>query len=222
MSFLLISPTEPEQIRQLGKTSLTPEKYGVDILIIERGLYGIQRKVFPTDLVASLYDGRFQKQIIDMRRLKFSILLLEGEAKWTADGQLLDKYAKLSIKQLYGIIWSLQLYGIFTYWTSNIQNTIQYLKMFYEWVNKEKHNSLRRRPKPKSTMFIPTKEEKQIHFLQGIDGIGVDIAKNIIDHFGKIPLEWRNNGKKLTENDFMEIPRVGAETAKRLLKFFTA
>ena len=217
---MLISSTEPLPIRQLGKSSQLPEKYGVDMLIVNKYLFGIQRKQFPSDFIASLTDGRLQREILQMSKLYFAVLLLEGIPIWTNDGWMLDRH-RISINQLLGIIWSLQLEGISTHWTKDTEDTVRYLTIWERWVNKGKHDSLFRRPKPKSPMYIADKFDYQVHFLQGINGVGVDTARNIIRYFdGEIPLEWRWKGKEITKEELMKIPGVGKSRAEIMIKFF--
>jgi excinuclease UvrABC nuclease subunit len=54
-----------------------------------------------------------------------------------------------------------------------------------------------------------------VHFLQGIDGIGPEVAGRIYDHFGKVPLAW-----ECQLEDLLEIEGVGKVRAAKLLAMF--
>ncbi len=214
---MMVSPTEPFNI---GKLSRLPEKHGCDYLIIRKRIFGVQRKQFPEDFIASLYDGRLQREIIQMRSVSHASLLLEGIPRWNCDGVLLHEHVTLTYQQLMGILWSVQARGIATHWTRDAEETVKWLELWQKWISNDDHTSLLRKPRDKGTMFLSQKTDKQVFFLQGIDGIGVHTARRIIEHFGLVPLEWRFDGKDLTVDDLCSIPEIGQVRAKKLLGFF--
>ena len=65
---LLVAPTEPPQLKKLGKVSSVPESYGLDYMFITHNslISGVQRKQFPGDFTSSLNDGRLGKEIVQM------------------------------------------------------------------------------------------------------------------------------------------------------------
>ena len=67
---MLISPTEPPELKALGKLSLLTEKHGADVLIMPHasweGMLGVQRKELK-DLLASMSDGRFGEQMMKLK-----------------------------------------------------------------------------------------------------------------------------------------------------------
>lgn len=151
-----------------------------------------------------------------MEKLHVKVIVLEGTAKFTAMGDLQHKYIRLTLRQLRSIIWSLQLRGIYTHWTRNLSDTIGYLRMFDEWMSKVNHNSLFKRPKAALQIVKPGIDPKKIYFLQGLDGVSVTKAMNILDHFaGKLPFTL-----SATEKEFSSIPAVGPITARRIVNFF--
>lgn len=188
---LLIAPTEPVQIRELGKTSSIPEKYGVDILFsANKQLIGIQRKQFPDDFLASLHDGRLNREISLMKQIK-SILLLEGKPRWSLDGALITDNRQFTRRQLRGICWSIVFeFGIHVDFTDSITDTIFYIQWLKLYTEKNRHISLVRRPNLHDTWGGSLKgRDWAIYFLQGFSGIGPKLAEAIYDNL-KIPLKW--------------------------------
>lgn len=190
---MLVSGSEPPAIKALGTVSGTPEQYGVDILIAHKTTRtGIQRKKFPEDLVASLADGRLYSQLPKMAQLDRAIVILEGHGKWTLDGELVDQYSRFTKQQLYGLINSIMWeFGVHVHITQDMRETVEWLIALESWISKPKHTSLRTRPGATKNSFgiVGVREQAQ-HVLQGMPGVGVEIAGRIYDHFGRIPLKW--------------------------------
>jgi len=215
-NIILIAPTEPPQLHSIGKTSPITEKYGSDILFSsKKHLIGIQRKSFPDDFLASLYDGRLQKEAAQMKRLHTAILLLEGKPFWTLDGALIDNNRRFSIAQLRSLCWSLNLHGIVTDFTSSITDTAEYVKQLYKWTKKEKHISLVRRPKTQGNWGKASSEDYAMFLLQSFPGVGVTLAKNIYSHFNGLPFQWDCTKKELTN-----VAGIGRHRAKTLWEMF--
>lgn len=213
---MFISPSEPAKLRKLGHVCQLPEKYGCDILIIHKYMVGIQRKKFPEDFIASIRDGRLQRQLIDMEKLHTGIMLLEGTARFTATDKLRNEFIEFTLQQLRSMIWSFQIRGIHTHWTKNLTDTINYLRMFDVWLTKSNHNSLLKRPKPHIEISRPGLDKKKIYFLQGLDGISVTRAMNILEYFGgKLPFNLT-----ATEQELSSIPTIGDITARKMCEFF--
>lgn len=211
---LLISPTEPKEIRSLGKVSTVPERNGVDVLFsISERLIGVQRKTFPNDFLLSLYDGRLQREILQMSKLSGVILLLEGKPRWTIDGALLDDNRQFTKKQFRGIIWSLALEaGVLVDYTNSLQDTVEWLCMLQNWLKKRSHISLVRRPNPHGAWGEKvTGKNLAIHFLQGLPDVGPKLAEAIYDRFGRLPINWT-----CTEREFSTIPGIGKKRLEKL------
>lgn len=212
---MLISPTEPAQIKSLGKVSGVPERYGVDILIVAQGLRtGVQRKKFPDDLVASLSDGRLYSQLPKMAELDRSIVIFEGYGKWTLDGELVHGYTRNFTKNQFvalqfSIMWE---FGVHIAHVRDIKETCEILGSLESWAQKKDHTSLRTRPgAPKNPWGKRGMRERAQHILQGFDGVGIETAGRIYDHFGKIPLAW-----EITMEDLMEVKGIGKVTAEKI------
>lgn len=209
---MLISPTEPQPIRDLGKSSILTEKYGADILMLVKNIrVGVQRKLFPDDLLASLADGRLYDQVRKMNQLHHAVLILEGHGQWTTDGILMSKYT-FTQTQLHGLELSLAFeFGIQVFQTRDMRETIDLLTNMERWLHKPAHTSLLRRPGPsKDSWGQKTARLNGIHLLQSFPGVGPTIAARIYDHFGRVPLAWEEGV------DFTEVPGVGKEKAKSL------
>lgn len=207
----VISPTEPAQLKALGQVSNLPETFGCDVLLIANGVKtGVQRKKFPDDLVASLADGRLYSQLPKMGGLDRSIVVLEGLGRWTADGILVDRYAKLSRGQFYSLINTiLWEFGVHVYQVRNLQDTVDWLYALEKWTLKPNHNSLKTRPGPAKTSWGGVSERaRRLHVLQSFPGVGVELAGRIYDHFGRVPLKW-----DVTVEQLRQVPGVGPKKA---------
>lgn len=210
---ILVSPTERGLFATLGRTSALPERNGVDAYWVARGKqWGVQRKRFPEDFVASLHDGRLSKELGQMGKLDAAIILIEGYGKWTVTGELVD--APLSRSQLWGFIMSCFLTrGVLCIQVADESEGIELVKSLYKWSNKEAHRSLLSRPGPKKDAWgTRNSKDWQIHLMQSFEGIGPGVAEAIIDHFGGVPLEWT-----VSVNELQQVKGVGAKRAQSLI-----
>lgn len=194
MPNFLISPAEPPLIKTLGTVAMAPEKYGSDILWADGnagGLIGVQRKEY-TDLLASVADGRLQREIPQLRMCKMAFLLVEGKPHWSTDGVLVHTHLSHWTRESYfSLLRSVQRQGIVVEYTDSIADTITRVEAIAKWVAKGSHSSLVNRPKPGRTRWGQKNDrDTQIHLLQGVDGVGAIHAAAIVDHFGGLPLSW--------------------------------
>lgn len=211
---MLVSPAEPPAYKTLGKSSTLPEQLGADFLIFSPllGQVGVQRKTV-TDLVASIYDGRLQREIIDMKGLDVAIWILEGTPEWTSDGRLVGCRTIYTQAQHYGVTFSLLSKGFWLLATRNQADTLSCLSALENWASKTKHSSLATRPGPTTIYGSATSTDWQIHFLTGLPGMGYERAKACVNHFGGLPLSLTG--------DLAEVPGVGKVTAKRVKEIFS-
>lgn len=209
---MLVSPTEPKVLKQLGRVSSRPEKYGVDYLLTSPlGLIGIQRKEL-SDLVASLKDGRLSLEIGQMRSLDVGIVLIEGRAQWTNDGYLLlAGRSSISRAQLLGLSWSMQLEGFWMGWSTTLNDTYEYLSMLSRWSQKKEHHGIGGRPKAKGVWGKAENRDWGIHLLQSFPGIGKGTASEIYDYFGGVPMRWDCEMEELET-----VPGVGKVRARKM------
>lgn len=211
---MLVSPTEPRELKAIGKVSAIPERNGADFLIVgKNGRLGIQRKLFPQDLLASLADGRLYEQVHQMQVLDHRALILEGHGRWTMDGELLD-VRQFSRQALYGLFFTLAFeFGVQVFWVKDMKETTQVLRWLEAWFAKERHDSLRRRPGPKGDSWGKKgNREYACHLLQSFPGVGAGLASNIFDHFGRAPLKWDVDGVE----KLMEVPGIGKGKAEKM------
>lgn len=208
---MLISPTEPPELRMIGETSSVPENFGCDIFWPSKlGLVGVQRKEV-RDLVNSVHDGRLNKELGMMNQLSVRILLIEGSFRWTTEGKSLTVQS-WSLSQQLGLQLSVQLAGCWLISTSNLQETIISLSHLQKWTNKTEHGSLSHRPNPTSAWGQVTNRDWAIYLLQSFPGIGYKLAGQIYDHFGGIPLQWT-----VDELDLLAVPNLGAGRIAKML-----
>lgn len=222
MSGFLIAPTEPDEIKSLGKVSSAPERNGADILWATKGygLVGIQRKEL-NDLVSSIHDGRLAKEVAQMQGLKLRGLIVEGRGRWTRDGALINEYTQSIVtkEQIKKLLLTVRSKGVWVDWTDNIEDTCETLRWLKDWSEKEAHTSLHTRPGPTGRDGWGTVSNKDyaIHLLTSMPNVGPVVAENILEHFGGVPLEWR-----VGKEDLMEVPGVGKVRAEKMMKVLEA
>ncbi len=220
MKQILCSPTEPKSlVRELGRTSSKPEKHGVDFMwLADKKWYGVQRKLYPNDLEASLNDGRLAKELGQIASIDQAFLVLEGYGQWTTDGEPMGRYDKLTKEGMFSLLTSISLlYDMPTYRVRDQAETVEMIRAVKKWTESPDHqngrSSLDRRPSsPRNKWGTKDSKTWQVHFLQGFDGIGPVQARSIVDQFGGIPLVWALEGQEA----FEEISGIGPKTAQRL------
>lgn len=206
---MLVSPAEPAQLKVLGKSSSVPEGYGCDFLISSPvfGLVGIQRKEL-SDLVASLHDSRVKRELIQMKELDWGIWVIEGKPSWTGDGQALWTRTSYTRDRHLGIIFYLTFSGFAVVGTESIQETLHTLSRLESWLMKEDHAPVGQRGGARGEFGKPDITDWQVHFLEGLPGVGYERAKAIVKHFGGLPFTMAG--------DLADVPGIGKGTAKRV------
>jgi Fanconi anemia group M protein len=220
---IYVAPSErhPAMIGLADKISNLPEQYGCDIIWrAHNQWWGIQRKEIK-DFIASIMDGRLAKELGQMRgHVNTPIVVIEGRLKWSSnDILMLGGYGQQITKaQYHGMLFAIMHEGVHVIFTDDTPGTVQLAKHLAAWSQKESHTSLSRRPGPEKTNMWGTVDNRDWakHLLQGFPGIGPTVAEDIINHFGKVPLQWTVTGKQL-----MEVPGIGQTRAKALLQAFT-
>lgn len=217
---MFVAPTEPVQFRNVGTTAMLPEEYGVDFLWqSELGLVGVQRKQFPSDFLASVQDGRLNREYSMMKELDLAILMLEGRAQFTTEGLLIrDRQAKRNPwtkTQHRNYLHSVQMRGIQVTSTDSIADSIDYLMALQVWSDKADHHSLDTRPGPTGSGWARiTNKDYQYHLLQGLPGIGPKQARAIIDTVG-FPF-----GLYVGVEELMTVPGIGKKKAEQIVRVF--
>jgi ERCC4-type nuclease len=213
---ILVSPTEPQRLRDIGKVSSEPERHGCDFMILAgKHRIGVQRKQFPNDFVASLADGRLYTQLNMMGGMRQVLLVLEGFGKWSADGELVSNdHVSISLSQVHGVLFSLMFeYGVPSIWVRNMPATVTLLETLQHWAEKKKHSSLKRRPGPARNAWGQLGDKGfGMHVLQSFPGVGPDTAEKMLDaNGGFVPLVWT-----MTYEEMLQVDGIGKVTAKRL------
>jgi len=218
-STILVAPTEPVKLRSIGKTSILPEKYGVDVAWVAtrddgtKVMCGVQRKEWK-DLVASVEDGRWQREMQMMKSLQLAWLVVEGWPTVSSSGALVDKSfgRAWNIDAFRSVLWSCMSHGIPVDRTRDVADTARWVQRMVDWSRKTEHSSLRGRPNADSMWGKPTNREYGIHLLQGLPGVGVKLAGALWDEFGKVPWKW-----EVGVDDLTKVPGVGRKKAERMI-----
>lgn len=211
---MLVSPAEPAFLRALGTVSGRCEERGVDFLFpaYQLGPVGVQRKEI-SDLLASVYDGRLSREIAQMSVLQYKVLLIEGRLQWTQDGFLVSTNRPWTRAQHDGLLWSCQLHGLWTAFTSDIDDTKAWLGRFGKWLLKKTHNGVLTRVGPKPGQWA-TRESKEwgVHLLQGVEGIGYERAERIWEFFGQVPMAWT-----VGADDLEQVDGIGPKLSRKFI-----
>jgi ERCC4-type nuclease len=207
---LLVSPAEPKLLRDLGETSTLCEERGVDFLLTSpAGLVGIQRKEV-RDLVASIRDDRICRELGQSKDLTQTVLLVEGDWRWQANGQSLtcDGFSR---SQLDGLLLSFQANGWWVLQSANIKETCEVIQRVKNWFSRGDHLSLLTRPKSRAPWGTHKNREWGIHVWQSFDGIGVKVAGDLYDALG-LPMQWT-----VSEKELLGVKGIGKGRVKKLL-----
>lgn len=217
---MIVSPTEPASLRAVGNTSLMPESFGADILIrphknLGLGWIGIQRKEV-VDLIASISDGRLNQQIAQLNQCVIGVVLIEGKFRWTLDGEMMGAWGNsVTRDSMEALLWSIMARGIHVAYTDDLNATIDWCIRYEKWAKKPEHRSLDSRPGPMGDAWgRVTNRAWARHLLLSFQGVGAKTADAIIDHFGRVPLNW-----SVTEDEMRQVKGLGA---KRVQQMFNA
>jgi ERCC4-type nuclease len=220
MPSFYVAPSEPIELKGLGKSSALPERYGVDILIPSRlGAIGVQRKEL-SDFFASVTDGRLAREYPMMQGLAVAVLLIEGRQRWSTEGYYLgsDRSASYSRQawtrdQFRSYMLSVQSKGIWVVETDDLTDTRKWLENMARWANKEAHRGLAGRPKPQGAWGKADSRDWLLFLAQSFPGIGAAQAEKMVDHFGgTLPIAWT-----CTPEELLACPGIGKGRMESLL-----
>jgi len=218
---ILVSPSEPPEIRAVGDTAATPEEFGADLLVVAEGqVAAVQRKRFPDDLLSSLSDGRLAAQVVRMQAADMRIVVLEGQPVWTSDGVLVGydygQGRQFTARALWGIMWSLHVaWDVLTCWTLSTAETRRFVEALDQWLAKPVHElgwSRAKRSEP--SRGRRQTRARQLHFLQGLPGVGPGLAAAILDEFGHVPMRWTVPPVRM-----LEVEGIGRKRLSKLGEF---
>lgn len=215
---MIVSPTEPASLRALGTVSMRPEDFGCDLLFAANGAWaGVQRKEFK-DLVGSIEDGRLGEQVQKMTAapLEHRMVVIEGVGRWGDEGELLSRYGRgVTRAGLRKLLWSVRNEGVWIEWSDGLDDTIEVVGAFEAWCGKRGHGSLRQRPGVRSVWGTTDSRDWVEHFLQGLPGVGAELARRMVDHFDGCPVGWKEG---VGAKELMEVEGIGKVKAGKMLE----
>lgn len=208
---ILVSPAEPPNLRAIGETSGLPEQYGADFLVTSSGgLVGIQRKEV-RDLVASLRGDRIARELGQSTALVRCVLVVEGDWEWTRTGE--SRAVPGFLRAQYdGFCLSIQNHGWWILTSDSMAGTARLVQHVASWFQKGNHSSLHGRPNHRGMWGTASNRDWAVHLLQSFDGIGVEQAGRIWDHFEGVPLAWT-----VDKDAMMAVPGIGPGRADKLM-----
>lgn len=213
---LYVAPTEPVALKKLGKSSIMPERFGVDVLWAAKGVkIGVQRKRWD-DLIASVEDGRWAREIPMMTgRLGEAWVVVEGWPKVGSDGQIIDRGFGRAWTEgmMWGVLWAARKEGVKVDRVGDIAGMCRWVRGHVAWSKKTRHSSAATRPGPTGMWGHRSDRDWGVHLLQGLDGVGVELAGRIWDRFGKVPWAW-----EVGVDELCEVDGIGKKKAEKMLR----
>lgn len=218
---LIVAPTEPPELRAVATAVTTlPELYGADVFFYANmRKCGIQRKEYK-DFIASVNDGRLGKEVQQMQALDYKVLIIEGELKWTNEGNLIlpNNYTSDTWNQdrWDGLIWSIQDRDIWVHYTDSLSSTITTIQRMERWFSKTSHSSLGTKPNTGGSLWGTGVQHKPFAnwMLQSFPGIGHKLADQIIDTIG-FPLVLAEG---VDLDKLMTVPGIGKNKAELIIR----
>lgn len=210
---LHVAPTEPKALKALGRVSMLPERFGVDVFWLVRGQrHGVQRKEL-SDLLASVDDGRLGKELAQMRSAGLQgVVVVEGRMTFTSDGDLVTGFGRnWKREQVWGVELAIQQEGAWLVHTNSLADTIAFVRSFERWTQKNRHGSLQGRPAAKGIWGTKaTDADFACHVLSSVPGIGQDAARKIFNAYGTLPLVWSGDWEELAKVKGLGPKRIGS------------
>lgn len=94
------------------------------------------------------------------------------------------------------------------------QDTMNLLSALEKWMQKKSHSTLNRRAAARGVFGTPDKREMQIHFMQGIPGIGYERASSLVAYFEGLPVTLSPDAR------LTDVPGLGKKSARQIEEFF--
>ena len=199
------------------KLIVTPQE--VDVSWFARGRqHWLERKVTPSDFLASISDGRLKKQGYLLAETG-GFLLLEGTFDYDIRGYVLDGSVPRGYdrKQLTGLLASLQRSGVTIMWSPSAHHSPAIIHEAYLISMKEGSSFLESRPRIKSGDWgPPTFRQKVLYAFQGF-GLGPKQAEQAWSHSGSL-----EEFLSMTEDEIMDIPGFGKVKASKVEEIKTS
>jgi len=218
---VVLSPSDEElyaKMKSWAITSLITEQKGADILIFSKnGICGIQRKSVPTDLILSLQDGRLSRETTLLRdSCAVAFLVPEGRMRYYPDGTVVSNTKKVTYRwtkrSIRKALWEIStVKGVIIQPTEDLDDTVEFIRDMVDFMNADNHLLTFKRPGCPAQWGTPTMDEMTLWILQGFPGIGVGLARKVMESFGSVPLAWMCDLE-----DLKKVPGIGRNRAEKL------
>lgn len=155
------------------------------LIYTKHGPVAAERKRFPSDFIASIMDGRFNKEITAMHeQSQWCFIILEGRPHWRK-GQLLSgsittNWTEKAVRNLKRSLELVECCHIIE--TRNTEETVTALEELAEYFDSS-HDSLKRRPGISSEWPAPLKKERLLYWIQGLPEIKANRAGLLVEKF---------------------------------------
>lgn len=219
---LVITTNEPRNVRDLFKDK-TEMPMGFDMLLLtKRCPFPIERKEIPGDLLASVDDGRLNRELIAMREVNptLYLLLLVGKFKFRGNDLVMPskKMRVWSKKGIRNLMRSLVLFeGCVIETAEDDQEMVAILNEWQDYLDATSHRSIRCRPGFTPDYSRSEKmqyEERVKYFYQGLPDIKAGRAEPLQKKFPK-PLDLY----AASVEDIMTIDGFGKKLAQGIYNF---
>jgi hypothetical protein len=137
------------------------------------------------DLIASVGDGRLERQLSVMTKFPHRFLLLH--IKSLRDAQVSCAYANWTWERVLGVLRDVQYEGVPVEFVLGDDGVERSLVALYHWTGKDEHVSLHRPSPPVVTgMYMDPDYRAQVAMLICIPGIGEKAAVALLAQFGSV------------------------------------
>lgn len=215
---IVITTNEPAEIKKLFGDLAIESPLGFDFLLYtQRGKIPIERKT-PSDLIASISDGRLARELRAMREeSRFYIVLLHGRFTYNKDDELVmrghgRKWTKKGVRNLLRTIELVE--GAKLEYAETDEELVKVVQELQEYFDKTHHLSLKIRAGLETNWLVPTREEKVRHFYQGLPSISAIRARTLAKVFAS-PLDLFG----ASIDDLMKLPGFGRNLATGVYDF---
>ena len=215
----LIVPNEPRNIKLLLHDLIEcPQGYDI-CLFTNIGKVGIERKKIPSDLIASIEDGRLGREILAMREeCKVMIILLHGVMRYNENGTLrLGRRTsyRWNEKGIRNIRRTLEFVeGCYIETARNDKELVNVVNEIQDYLNEKDHFSTKGRLPIKSDWIKSTYYERVRYWMDGLPGVGARGAILLTDRF-LTPMSLF----QATIEEIDEVPHIGKVVAANIYNF---
>jgi ERCC4-type nuclease len=215
---VIITTNEPREIKDLFPDRIE-QPMGFDFLLYSKRFpFPIERKAIPGDLLASVQDGRLQRELIAMREFgSHYLILLHGKFKYKDDALIMPQKSMKpwSKKGIRNLMRSLQLMeGAIIDQAETDEELVCVVNEWQKYLDSDEHRSIRNRPTIKYEFNTPTRTEKVRYFYEGLPEIKYERAKTLQVLYPN-PIDLY----KASVKDIMEIKGFGKTLSEGIYNF---